>query len=177
VILVGSQSRIISSIDQMPDSDVAIVFGTLVNDSGVVTPLLKERLEAGKLMLQAGKCERIVVSNTRNAADVMAKYLYAAGVSPALVEVDTQAYKTPDTCLYEKRTHSEDRKIIFISQGFHLPRLLFQCKNACLEGVAFPAEAVNAVDRSDSFVTKLIVRTERYTREAGLVWLVCLNIY
>ncbi len=107
----------------------------------------------------------------------MAKYLYAAGVAPVLIEVDTQAYKTPDTCLYEKRTHSEDRRVIFVSQRFHLPRLLFQCKKACVGGVAFPAEALNTGDHSDSFVTKLIVRAGRYTREAGLVWLVYLNIY
>jgi len=51
VILIRSQSQIISSIDQLPDSDVAIVFGTLVNDSGLVTPLLKERVEAVKLSM------------------------------------------------------------------------------------------------------------------------------
>ena len=51
VILIRSQSQIISSIDQLPDSDVAIVFGTLVNDSGLFTPLLKERVEAVKLSM------------------------------------------------------------------------------------------------------------------------------
>ena len=103
IISINSQSNIISSIEQLPNSDVVIIFVTIVNDSGEVTPLLKERLEAGKSILQSGKSKKIVVSNTKNAANIMAKYLYESGISSDLIEVDIHADKTPDTCLYEKK--------------------------------------------------------------------------
>jgi SanA protein len=177
IISLSSRSSIISSIDQLPDSDAVIIFGTLVKESGEVTPLLKERLEAGRAILNAGKSKTIIVSNTKAAAHVMAKYLLQAGVPPHLIEVDTLADKTPDTCLYEKNTHTSARKVIFVSQGFHLPRLLFQCKKLCVNGTAFPAEALNT-DRNDyPLFTKATVRTSRYTREAGLTWLAVLGIY
>ena len=108
----------------------------------------------------------------------MAEYLYHQGVSQNVVEVDIQAEKTPDTCRYEKKEHPEERKIIFVSQKFHLPRLLYQCKQLDVEGIAFPAGAIDIIDDSEySNFTKFKVRTGRYIREAGLTWLAFLNIY
>lgn len=178
IIILSSRSDVISTIDKLPNVDVVIIFGTLVNDSGEITPLLRERLEAGKAILEAGKSKKIVVSNTKDAANVMAQYLYTQGVDNDLVEIDAQADKTPDTCRYEAENHTENRKLIFVSQGFHLPRLLYQCNQLDIKGIAFPAEALKTIDRSDnSFLTKVQVRTSRYTREAGLTWLAFLNIY
>lgn len=178
VTLLENKSDIASSINQLPNSDVAIIFGTLIGKSEEVSPLLKERLEAGKAILASGKSKKIVVSNTKDATDVMANYLYNVGISPNLIEIDRQAEKTPDTCAYEKKEYPEKRKVIFVSQGFHLPRLLYQCKKLGVEGIAFSAEALNTTDRPVySLLTKLLIRTSRYIREAGLTWLAFLNIY
>ena len=59
IIFLKAESNIISSINRLPDSDVTIIFGTLVNDGGDVTPLLKERLEAGKAILESGKSKKM----------------------------------------------------------------------------------------------------------------------
>lgn len=178
VILFSSQSHIISSIAELPDSDSVIIFGTLVNEFGEITPLLRERLEAGKRIFEEEKSKTIVVSNTHEASSVMARYLHEQGIPESLIEIDTQANKTPDTCAYEKQKHFESRKIIFVSQKFHLPRLLYQCSKLNVRGVAFPVENLNTTDRSEySLLTKIFVRTSRYTREAGLTWLAFLGIY
>lgn len=178
IIMLSSQPNVISTIDELPDADAVIIFGTLVNDSGDISPLLKERLDAGKAILEAGRVKKIVVSNTKDAANIMTQYLYDHGVESDLVEIDARADKTPDTCRYEVENHPENRKLIFVSQGFHLPRLLYQCNQLDVEGIAFPAEALKTIDRSEyTFLTKLQVRTIRYIREAGLTWLAFLNIY
>ena len=178
IIVLSGRSNIVFTITDLPDSDVVIIFGTLVNDSGNITPLLEERLEAGKAILETGKANKIIVSNTEAAANVMAKYLYDNGINRNLVEIDIQADKTPDTCSFEKEKHPKSRKMIFVSQGFHLPRLLYQCNQLGVEGIAFPAEVITTIDRSKySFLTKFQVRTSRYVREAGLTWLAFLNIY
>ena len=175
--MLGGQSNIIDSIDGLPEAEVAIIFGTQVTGSEV-SPLLKERLEAGKKMLEIGKVKKVVVSNTKDAADVMAKYLINEGVAEDLIEMDIQAERTPDTCRYELNEHPEKREVIFISQGFHLPRLLFQCKKVGIEGIAFPAETLRAISPSKySIFTKIYTRAFRYNREAGLTWLAVLHIY
>ncbi len=178
IISLSGRSDIVSATSKLPNSDAVIIFGTLVNESGDISPLLQERLDAGKAILEAGKARSIVVSNTETATNVMANYLLASGIDEDLIEIDIQADKTPDTCSYEKEIYPENRKLIFVSQGFHLPRLLYQCNQLSVQGTAFPAEAVLTIDRSKhSFLTKFRVRTTRYIREAGLTWLVFLNIY
>lgn len=178
IILLSGRSNVIAKIDQLPSSDAVIIFGTLVNDSRDVSPLLKERLDAGKAILEARRAKKVVVSNTEVAANVMADYLFTEGIDRNLVEIDIQAVKTPDTCAYEKEKYPKSRKLVFVSQGFHLPRLLYQCNQLDVQGIAFPAEALGTIDRSEySFLTKLQVRTGRYIREAGLTLLAFFNIY
>lgn len=177
IIMLEGQSNIIDSIDELPEAEVAIIFGTQVSESEVF-PLLKERLDAGKKLLEMKKVKKLVVSNTEDAANIMAQYLIKEGVEEDLIEIDIQAEKTPDTCKYEMNEHPEKREIIFISQGFHLSRLLFQCKKVGVEGIAFPAETLRTINSSEySIFTKISTRTFRYTREAGLTWLAVLNIY
>lgn len=178
IIVLSGRPNIVANIDQLPSSDAVIIFGTLVNESGDISPLLKERLHAGKAIVEAGKVNKVVVSNTEAAANVMADYLFTQGIDRNMVEIDIQADKTPDTCAYEKNQYRESRKLIFVSQGFHLPRLLYQCNQLDVRGIAFPADALKTSDGSEySFITKLQIRTIRYIREAGLTWLAFLKIY
>jgi len=178
VIVLSGRPNIIASLDNLPVSDAVLIFGAHITENNKVTPLLKERLDAGKAILETGKSKKIVVSNTENAAKVMAKYLKDQGILPELIEIDIQADKTLDTCMYEKNQYGEERKVIFVSQRYHLPRIIYQCKNAGIKGVAFPAELSGTIDRSQySLLTKIQTRTSRYFREAGLTWSAFLNIY
>ena len=177
-ITAASVSRTASAVDELPQSDAVLVFGTLVNKDMAVSPLLEERLEAGIAILGAGKCGKIVVSNMKDASGVMARYLYSRGVDPGLVEIDPMADDTPDTCTFARSAHPEGRRVIFVSQGFHLPRILYQCRKAGVEGRAFPAETLRTRQREEySLMTKILTRSSRYTREAGLTWLALLGIY
>ncbi len=176
-ICLTDQANIIDQADKLPNSEAVLIFGTVVRN-GQISPLLKERLEAGKKIMEVGKTEKLVVSNMENATNIMANYLYETGIPKNKIELDPQAEQTPDTCKYEKQQHPEGRKVIFVSQRFHLPRLMFQCKKAGVEGVGFPAESINIIDSSQySLFTKFSVRSKRYFREAGLTWLALLNIY
>lgn len=177
-ISVTGKGRIAGSVDMIPESDAVLVFGTLVGSDLRVSPLLAERLEAGIEILKAGKCGKIVVSNMKTASAVMARYLYSRGVDPGLVEIDPLADNTPDTCTFERKRHPGGRRVIFVSQGFHLPRVLYQCRRAGVEGTAFPAETLHTEQKGeDTLMTKILTRGFRYTREAGLAWLAVLGIY
>lgn len=182
IITLTTEYEVIRNINQLPESDAILIFGTVVRNDEI-SPLLKERLEAGEEIYHHNKKQfqttsNIVVSNTENATNTMAEYLYKKNISSRFIELDTQAEKTPDTCRYEKQQHPNNRKVIFVSQSFHLPRLIYQCKKLNVDGIAFPAENVRTNNQSEySLFTKTIVRTQRYFREAGLTWLAVLNIY
>lgn len=178
VIKQAASDSIAGSIDELPESDAVIVFGTLVNDSNTVSPLLRERLEAGIRIIEKGRAKKIVVSNMRTASEVMARYLYSRNINPEIVEIDNEADDTPDTCRFERKKHGSARKVILLSQGFHLPRLIYQCGKTGITGTAYPAEKnrITTTER-DSLMTRIYVRSIRYIREAGLTWLAVLGIY
>lgn len=171
-------SQIKHSLNNLPKSEAVIIFGTLINENGEITPLLQERLDAGIKITESDKSEKIIVSNTERASIVMKSYILTQEISENSIEIDGQANRTPDTCRYEKLKHPENRKIIFVSQSFHLPRLIYQCKKVGVEGIGFAPEDLNLIDRSQQpFLTSTSIRTQRNFREAGLFWLAILGIY
>lgn len=176
-IKFGQRSNIIKTIEELPKADAVIVFGAHLTSEGEPTPLLQERLEAGVQIFEAGRAEKIVASNTQKAAKVMVNYLENQGIPPEAIELDPDAVGTGDSCRYELRQHGRDRELIFVSNGFHLARLLYLCQREEIEGVAFPAESIEFIDRSQySTWIKFSVRTRRQVREAALDWLAVLRM-
>ena len=169
-------SRIISDLHVLPSVDAALVFGANLSRDGGLTPLLRERVEAGRRLWVAGKASRLVISNTAHAAGVMRAYLIDAGLPGEIIEMDLLANRTPDTCHAERKANK--RTVVFLSQGFHLPRLLLQCHYAGVQGIAFPVERLGIIDRTKTpLLKRYFIRGKRYSREAALTWLAVLGIY
>jgi len=169
-------------IENLPVSDAVIVFGTLVRfdpaKSHNISPLLKERLDASIAIYKAQKTKQIVVSNTKNAAIVMQQYLLQNGIIAKDIILDTTAEKTPDTCRHEKQIHPQQRKLIFVSQGYHLARINYQCRRLNVTATSFPAENIRNLRASTfSSFNIFFIRTKRYFREAGLTWLAFIGFY
>ena len=175
-VISVSQYHPHKTVKTLPDSDAVIVFGTLVRDANI-SPLLRERLNASIAIYNANKVKEIVVSNTPKAALVMQKYLIKKSIPSKHIKMDTEAEKTPDSCRYEKKLYPQGRKLIFISQGYHLPRINYQCKKLGVNAILFPAEKLE--NRSSLFSSFMVfsIRTKRYFREAGLTLLAMLNVY
>lgn len=114
IITLTTEHKIIRNINQLPESNAVIVFGTVVRNNEV-SPLLKERLEAGKEIYRFNREQfestpKIVVSNKGVATNTMTEYLHKKNIPLKFIEIDTQAEKTPDTCRYEKQQHPNNRK-------------------------------------------------------------------
>lgn len=176
-LLIWSDSYPQENIARLPPSDAVIIFGTRVR-KGLVSPLLKERLDAAMAIYYSKKAQRIVVSNRRKASLIMKQYLINHGVPAKKIDIDSQAERTPDTCRYEKKLHPQPRRLIFVSQGYHLARISYQCQKIGVSAVTYPAENIRN-NRASLFQSFDIfwIRIKRYTREAGLTWLAFLNIY
>lgn len=158
-----------SSAEDIDHADAAIVFGALVRD-GRISPLHEERLRAAIDLLDRQVVQSIVVSNTRDAALRMALFLEDQGIPRTAIEIDDQAVKTPDTCRYEV-SRGLERRVIFISQGFHIPRLSWLCEREGLSGQSLAAEAYRAADAGSlPFWRVAQIRLHRHLREAVLFW-------
>ena len=164
-------------IEKLPSSDAVIIFGTLVRN-GQVSPLLKERLDAAIAIYFSKKAKRIVVSNRSKASLIMKQYLVNHGIPKNKIDIDAQAERTPDTCRYERRHHPQPRRLIFVSQGYHLARISYQCHKIGVDAITYPAENIrnkraSLFESFDIFSTRI----QRYAREAGLTWLAFLSFY
>jgi len=159
--------------DAAAQADAALIFGAVVRGQ-TITPLHQERLDAGISLLKAGRVRRLVVSNTQAAAQVMQTYLLGKGVPPSAIEVDPHAQRTPDTCAFEA-SHANPRRVILVSQRFHMPRIAQQCRKFALDPQYVMADSPTRAP--SPITTKLRVRSMRLLRETGLIWGALLGIY
>lgn len=72
-------------------------------------------------------------------ATELAEALIAAGVASERLSVDGRAARTIDSIDYVAIQHA-DEKIVFVSQAFHLPRVLFLARSRGLDAWALRAE-------------------------------------
>lgn len=158
-------------------AEVAIVFGAGVKSNGDPSPLLQERLDAAVYLYEADTIEEIVVSNTYEEALAMQQYLIKNNVPESVIEIDGTAYTTLDTCKAERENHPGSRTRLFLSQGYHIPRVIEQCRREGVNGRALAVEEVTPVIDSTNFCTKYCVRGYRFLRESVLSWLVAVDIY
>ncbi len=156
-----------------PPVEAALIFGALVR-SGQISPLHRERLDAGRVMLEAGTADMLVVSNAAKAARAMEDYLLARGVAPERIERDGSADSTPDTCANEA-ARAAPRKVAFVSNAFHLPRIRLHCAPYALDAVLVVADDPGRA--TAPFLTRLRVRSYRFLRENLLTWAVLLRVY
>lgn len=160
------------SAETAPEAERAIVFGALVRD-GQISDLHRERLLTGETLLASGKAQTLVVSNTPDAAAAMRDFLVERGVPPERIEIDDTAETTGDSCRREAAFET-DGTVLLVTQAFHLPRVHLMCRIAGLNGYAIKAIRLEEPTISLAVV---MLRTQRYVREAGLTWLVLLRIY
>lgn len=178
IIVSESNGKIIDEIKRLAPAESALIFGAHLTPNGELSEILLERLEAGLILYEKGLVQELVVSDTKEAAETMKKYLLKKGVRPEDLYVDSDAETTIDTCYKEKKIHPAGRKIIFISQGYHLPRLIFQCQQIGVQGIGFPAEKLQIIEKSPlAGWETYYLKTTRIIREAALDWLVIFNIY
>ena len=161
------------SLDEVKPADAALVFGAIVRN-GVISPLHAERLDAANAVFDLGLVHQIVVSNQKLAARSMRDYLIVKGVPTEAVTLDGRAERTSDTCRAEA-SRAQKRRVVMISQRFHLPRLALQCSNLGIEGQYLIADS--AIRAPESYWTLFKFRSLRTTREAALVWAEILGVY
>ncbi|MEE9303324.1 MAG: YdcF family protein [Thiotrichaceae bacterium] len=166
-----------TDVSQLDHADAVIIFGTLVR-KGQISDLLKQRLETGIAIIRQGKADKIVVSNMAKASQIMKSYLLSQGIPENRIEMDTRAERTPDSCRYEIKQYPDNRKLIFVSQEYHLARIAYQCRKLKVEGMVFPANAIQITHSTDiPMLRKVYIRTQRHVRESALLWLSVLHIY
>ena len=121
----------IFSLEENPAGayDAILILGCSVHANGNPSAMLKDRLERGISLYQAGVSSKIIVSGDHGSANydevnAMKNYCINQGVPSEDIFMDHAGFSTYES-LYRARDIFECRNIIIVSQKYHLYRAVY----------------------------------------------------
>ncbi len=126
--------------DHVAIADVAVVFGTTVNEDGSLSERLKARLDKGLELYTDSIVKEIYVSGGLGKegfyeGSKMAEYLISKGVPQRAIKVDDKGNNTHRTAQNFVRDYSEFRSVILVTQYFHISRSKLAFRQVGLKSV------------------------------------------
>lgn len=129
------------------DYDVAIVFGGGVYE-GEPLPLLAERLETAKKLIDEGLVRKVILSGDNRTLDynepiAMYNYLIEKDVAPSFLQLDQAGRSTYETCERAAKIFNLERAIL-VSETTHLTRASYLCQHFGVETIGVKSEGATA---------------------------------
>lgn len=141
--------------------DCVLVLGAGVRGDSP-TPMLKERLSKGLEVYKTGCTDRILMSGDHGRTEydevnVMKTYAIENGAVADEVFMDHAVFSTYET-MYRARDIFDVKKVIIVTQKYHLYRAVYNARKLGLDAYGIPADGM--------YNHSLPVRTYNNTREA-----------
>ena len=135
-------SKYIPGPDEVSNADAILVLGAYVFPDGTVSFMLNDRLNKACELYMKGKAEKILVSGDHGRKDydevnAMKKFLKDRNISEKDVFMDHAGFNTYES-IYRARDIFQVKKVIIVTQEYHLMRAVFIARELGLEayGVA-----------------------------------------
>ena len=139
-----AEAQSFSDVARLPDVDVALVLGTApIGPEGGPNVYFVHRLDAAAALWKAGKVKYFIVSGSTDEPAAMRAGLVERGVPAAAIYDDPAGYRTWDSVLRARDVYGQKRLVI-VSQRFHLSRALFLARHAGIEAWGFEARDVDS---------------------------------
>lgn len=127
-VYYSGKARIVRPEDAQ-EAQAIMVLGALVFPDGGVSQMVGDRLETALGLYQAGKATKILVTGDHGQVEydevnTMRRWLEQRGVPPEHIFMDHAGFDTYDS-MYRARDVFQARKLIVVTQEFHLPRALY----------------------------------------------------
>ncbi len=128
-MVVKTKARIYSNISEIPPVQAVIVPGASVFRSGKLSPVLRQRMDGALKYLHEHKGVKLILSGHAiphgyNETGPMLDYARKNSIPPEDILVDEKGRSTYVTLLNIHRNF-QYRKLLIVSQEFHLPRALY----------------------------------------------------
>jgi len=161
-----TSDRIYLNKNSLPDFQTVIILGASVHSDGKLSPVLKERVDAGLGLYRDGKVQNFLLSGDNRKSDYdevnsMRNYLLDRNVPDSLIFVDPAGLDTYDS-MYRSGEVFDVSNAIVVTQKFHLPRTLFIASRLGLDYYGFPAE------QTDHKTETSLVRREKIANVKAL---------
>lgn len=139
-----TQLPFILPIGQQPiHPDVVMVLGGGLTPSGVPSDALADRLAVGEAVSRKVGAPMLLTGDDGNYREpeisAMQKWLLDRQVAPDRIVIDEHGYRTYESCKRAAATFHL-KKIVIITQRFHLARALYLCRSFGIEAYGLPAD-------------------------------------
>ncbi len=174
----SSADRMVDSPGALPSLSDACVMGARVYGPGDPSPVALQRVEAAAALAASQPGVSFVVSGHEPAeheATELAAALVSRGVPARRVRVDPHGVSTHANVM--AMVDPDQGTVVFVTQGFHLPRTLWMARQQGLDAWGLRAERTAPTAPGASRVGTAFIRTRRHLREGVLALLYLFGAY
>ena len=186
-VIHSTSDQILSPEDAalLEDVDCILVLGCGVKDDGTPSDMLEDRLRRSVELFQAGAAPKLLMSGdhgrvTYNEVRTMKQYAMDNGIASADVFMDHAGFSTYES-IYRARDVFQAKKIIIVSQEYHLYRALYIANALGMEAYGVHADYRNysgqfsydlreILARNKDFVTAIFKPEPTHLGDAIPIW-------
>ncbi len=170
---------------KIEDVDCILVLGCKVKSSGVPSDMLEDRLRRGVELFHAGAAPKLLMSGdhgtmTYNEVQSMKQYAIDHDIASSDIFMDHAGFSTYES-LYRAQDIFQARKIIIVTQEYHLYRALYIANALGIEAYGVNADyrrysgqtardIREVLARNKDFLTSLFQPAPTYLGEAIPIW-------
>ena len=146
IVVWGTDGRIISLAEasQLSDVDCIIVLGCGLKYDGTPSAMLSDRIDVGVALYKVGASDTILASGDHGQANynevgAIARAAVAKGVPESDIILDHAGFSTYDS-IYRAKHIFGAKKVIIVTQEYHLHRALYLAKQMGLDAYGVSAD-------------------------------------
>ncbi len=150
----------------MKDVDCILVLGCFVREDGTPSAMLNDRLKRGVALYEDKAAPKLLMSGDHGQTDynevqAMKQYAVDAGVPSEDVFMDHAGFSTYES-LYRVRDIFRAKKVLIVTQEYHLPRALYIAEKLGIEayGVACDYQTYSGQNKRD--VREVLARVKDF---------------
>jgi len=151
---------------ELTDVDCILVLGCYVQDNGRPSDMLADRLNRSIALYDAGAAPKIIMSGDHgqtsyDEVNVMKQYAMDAGIASSDVFMDHAGFSTYES-LYRARDVFQAKKIIIVTQEYHLYRALYVAEALGLEAYGVHSDYHNYIGQFTRDVREILARNKDF---------------
>ena len=164
----STKDRIISpeNASSVSDADCILVLGAGIRTDGSPSPMLQDRLNTGIELYQNGAAPKLLMSGDHgrkkyNEVQTMKDIALDQGVPSEDVFMDHAGFSTYDS-LYRARDVFQARKVIIVTQKYHLYRALYIARSLGLDAWGISADTRRYRGQSQRDFREILARDKDF---------------
>ena len=142
-----AKGKVMSASDDFSGFDCILVLGAGVREDGTPSLMLADRLNTGIEIYKNGTVSKLIMSGDHGTEDydevnVMKAYATERGVKSEDVFMDHAGFSTYES-IYRARDIFEAKKIVIVTQSYHLYRALYIAEKLGVDAVGVSADTIS----------------------------------